>query len=844
MILSDTPAHESTRIQRDMTPADNSATLLEKLSLLTRLQGEPLSAHALTAQTLRNAEGRVDLNSLGQVLLSHGYENQLSQRPLLEVPALAAPLLLLTSDGGGEVVSEIQGQGQQRRYTLMRDDGSTEVLSHAEMDARYLGYCWFVKMKPEQDNRSELPEYTMGKAWFWKVIWRFKPYYVQVVVATFLINILALVGSLYVMNVYDRVIPNKAYETLWVLSIGVLLANLFEFAARNIRARLTDIAGKKADLIISSALFRRVMAIDLAQKPVSSGSYANNLRDFESVRDFMTSASLLALVDLPFVLLFIFVMYMVAGPLAIVPLLTVPIVVIAGLLAQKPLSESINISMREGSQRQGLAVEAIEGIETLKANNATNWAQQRWERFTATTASASMRQKDISNLVVNFTQLVQQANTVFLVLYGTYLIHQPEPTSRITMGALIACVILSGRALAPLGQVAGLMIRYQQARTALQGLNSVVERKTERDIHRSYISPTHIKGEITFDKASFHYGEKGPQVCKDMRFHIKAGERVGVLGRIGSGKSTMLRLAAGLFEPQQGNVLLDGMDLRQIDPSDVRNYVSLLGQHPRLFLGTLRDNLEMGRMDRLSTDEELVAALRRFGLDRMVQGHPQGLNMPIGEDGAGLSGGQKQLVGLARLTLRDPRVVLLDEPTSGLDQMTEMHALRAVADWSKAGERTLIVVTHRPQVLNIVDRIIVVDQGQIVMDGPRDAVMQRLAANERAQQQGGVHAHPQAGAPAQQAGTVSVQQGRVAASAQTQVVRARPAVVSASVKQATAAAPAETAPVAGPGQISVRVTPATGEGSTAVATQPAASPASPAAPTTQQPPAAPEITGK
>lgn len=727
-----------------------SAALIEKIALLTRLQGNPLSAHALTAQTLRNEEGRLDLGSLSEVLRSHGYENHLSKRPLHKIPSLAVPVVLLTRDGGAMVVSDISGKGRLRRYTLMGESGATETLSHGQMRSRYLGYAWFVKMKPEQDNRSELPEYTMGKAWFWKVIWRFKPYYMQVLVASVLINVLALIGSLYVMNVYDRVIPNKAYETLWVLSIGVLLANLFEFIARTVRARLTDVAGKKADLIISSALFRRVMALNLTEKPASSGSYANNLRDFESVRDFMTSASLLALVDLPFVLLFVVVMFLIAGELALVPLLTIPIVIIAGLLAQGPLVTSINSSMKEGSQRQGLAVEAIEGIETLKANNATNWAQQRWERFTASTAASSMRQKDISNMVMNFSTLVQQANTVFLVVWGTYLIHNDNPAARITMGALIATVILSGRALAPLSQVAGLMIRFQQARMALQGLNSVIARKTERDPNRTYISLSQVKGELVFSQVSFHYGEQGPAVCKDMRFTLRPGEKVGVLGRIGSGKSTMLRLAAGLYQPQQGNVLLDGVDMRQIDPSDVRTHVSLLSQQPRLFLGSLRENLEMGRMDRLSTDEDLIAALRRFGIDRLVQAHPHGLNMMIGEDGHGLSGGQKQLVGLSRLTLRNPKVVLLDEPTSGLDQMTEIQTLKALAEWAK--ERTLLVVTHRPHVLSIVDRILVVDNGQIVMDGPRDAVLQRLAANEmqQQQQQPTQGRPPQAGQPVQQ----------------------------------------------------------------------------------------------
>ena len=704
------------------------SSLLAQIALLTRALGQPLSAQALAAQTLRTESGGVDLQSLQQVLRSHGFEHQISQRAAADIPSAAVPVLLITRDGGALVVSGIlRGPSGARSYEIMSADGTRTEWSAQRLEAVYAGYCWFLKPRPQQDRRSELPEYRMGKGWFWQVIWRFKGYYVQVAIASVLINVLALIGSLYVMNVYDRVIPNSAYETLWVLSIGVVAANVFEFLARTIRARLTDIAGKKADLIISSAIFRRVMAMDLAQKPASSGSYASNLREFESVRDFMTSASLLALVDLPFVLLFVVVMWLIAGPLALVPLLTIPLVVGVGLLAQVPLARYTHESMREGSQRQGLAVESIEGLETLKTHNATNWAQQRWERYTAATANSAMKLKDWSNGVVNFSVLVQQLNTVGLVLWGTYLIHDPNPAARITMGALIACVILSGRALAPLSQVAALLVRLQQARVALGGIDSIVARKTEREADRSYIGLTQVRGELSFDGAAFRYpapGSSGPLVLQGLKLRIQPGEKVAILGRIGSGKSTLLRLAAGLYAPTEGHVLLDGVDLRQIDPADVRAHVSLLGQAPRLFLGTLRENLDLGRMDRMASDDELIAALRRFSLDRLVQSHPLGLNMPIGEDGHGLSGGQKQIVGLARLTLRDPRVVLLDEPTSGLDDMTERAALQAVADWAEG--RTLVVVTHRPQVLPFVQRVILVEQGQVVMDGPRDEVLQRL----------------------------------------------------------------------------------------------------------------------
>lgn len=333
-----------------------------------------------------------------------------------------------------------------------------------------MGYCWFIKPKTTSDTRSDLPQYTLPKAWFWKVIAQFKIYYFQIIIATILINFLALLSSLYVMQVYDRVIPNQSYETLTALSIGVVIAIVFEFITKLIRGHLTDSAGKKADLIISSALFRRVLALRLVEKPTSSGSYANNLRDFESVREFMTSASLLALVDLPFLLLFVSVIGFIGGKLAFVPLTIIPIVVIVSLLAQKPMARFINESMRESSQRQGLAVEAVEGIETLKVNNAANWVQQKWDFYTAKTAAASIKVRNTSNFIVNFAIAMQQINTVALVIVGTFLIHSNNPADQISMGALIASVILSGRALAPLGQIAGLATRYQSAKHALEGI--------------------------------------------------------------------------------------------------------------------------------------------------------------------------------------------------------------------------------------------------------------------------------------------------------------------------------------------------------------------------------------
>ena len=703
-------------------------SIIRHLALATRLYGTPVAEEALSAQVLRDQNLSVNYQSLAEVLAGYGFENHLSRRELADIPSLAVPLVVILRDEEAAVVTAISGTGRLRRYRLRQGDVAVE-LSHDELAQRYLGYCWFVKPKIAADGRSDLPEYSLPKAWFWKVIGRFRRYYYQVILATVIINFLALISSLYVMQVYDRVIPNKTYETLAALSIGVVVAIVFELITKLIRGHLTDIAGKKADLIISSALFRRVMALRLAEKPTSSGSYASNLRDFEAVREFMTSASLLALVDLPFLLLFVGVIALIGGKLALVPLVIIPTVILVSLLVQRPLSRYINESMKESSQRQGLAVEAIEGIETLKVNNAANWAQQKWDGYTAKTAAASIKVRDTSNFLVNFAVAMQQLNTVALVVVGTFLIHSSNPEEQISMGALIASVILSGRALAPLGQIAGLATRYQSAKHALEGVNKIVERPIERHPERQYITLDDVRGELRFNQTGFAYQKDTQPAVRGLNLTFRAGEKTAILGSIGSGKSTLLKLAAGLYEAQQGNITLDNVDVRQLDPDFLRHRVTLLNQSPRLFLGTLRENLDLARSDGFShSDQALLDALARFGLERLIQNHPKGLDMPLGEDGLGLSGGQKQIIALARLTLRQPRVVLLDEPTTGLDPHTENLALNALAQW--AHDKTMIVVTHRPQVLQMVDRIIVMDNGTAAMDGPRDAVLKQLMENE------------------------------------------------------------------------------------------------------------------
>jgi ATP-binding cassette subfamily C protein LapB len=574
-----------------------------------------------------------------------------------------------------------------------------------------------------EDRHSEIPAGGSAGAWFWRTLWRLRGHYGHVVGATLVINLLSLALSLYVMNVYDRVVPSRTYETLWVLTTGVLLALGLEFAARTVRAWLVDAAGREADREIGNGLFARLLTIRLAARPASSGALVSNLRDFESIRDVLTSATLATLVDLPFVLLFVAVIFAISPALAIAPVAALVAVLLVGALAQLPLSRLIRATMKDASRRQGLAVEAVEGLETLKACDAGSVMQARWEWLTERVCNAAMRSRVLSQAVVNLTLVFSQLVTVATVVVGVHLIH----AGTLTLGGLIAAVILAGRAIAPVGQVATLAVRLQQARSAFAGLQALMDKPIDRDPSRRYLRLPTARGAIALDRVSFSHDPQGPTLFEQLVVGFAPGEKVAILGRTGSGKSTLLRLAAGLYEPASGLVRIDGIDARQVDPSDLRLRIALLPQDPRLFLGTLRENLELGvgGFGEEGDDPRLLSVMQRFGLDEMVAAHPRGIDMPLGEDGLGLSGGQRRLVALARVAMRDPAVVLLDEPTAGLDQQTEDRVLRALADWATG--RTLVMVTHRPKLLELVDRVVVLERGRVLLDDRRDRVVEQLS---------------------------------------------------------------------------------------------------------------------
>jgi ATP-binding cassette, subfamily C, bacterial LapB len=689
--------------------------LISTFALLLKLHGTSRSEEALrSGLPIKN---RLTPDLFIRMADANGCKATYRQRSLAQISDLLLPTVLELHDQQACVL--VRRLPHQRAVVLMPDTGDTEVeVDLAQLGTQYSGHCYLVRPELKGDDRSGIAPHVNPSRWLWSTLWRYKSYYVETAFAAVLINVLALAGSFFTMNVYDRVVSNQAYVTLWTLAVGVTIAAGFEFLARNLRGWVLDQAGKKADLVLGSMLFRKTLLTRLDYRAASAGAFANNLREYESVRDFFTSATLVVITDLPFLFLFIWVISLVAGPLFWVPLLAIPVIMVVAGIAQFPLARYVNENMRESSLKHGLVVESIEGAETLKALRAEGHMQAKFEVASALTARTAMKSRFLTNFVLNCCNSVQSLSTVALIVWGVYLIGD----GKLTMGALVAASMLSGRALAPVSSLTGLAVRLQQTRTGLKMLNKIMQNPTDRDAGREYLQKTNFTGALAAQGVQFSYRKDLPTVLAGLDFEVKAGERMAILGRIGSGKSTLLKVLSGLYRPTSGSVSLDNIDLQQIEPADVRRNVVYVSQEARLFYGTLRENLTAGNPQ--VDDDTLVKIATMFGVHQFASSHPRGYDMPIGEGGEGLSGGQRQAVSLARALLIKPSILLLDEPTSAMDNATEQLVMQSIMQLSE--HQTVILVTHKLQLLSFVNRVMVMDSGQRVADGPKNLVMQAL----------------------------------------------------------------------------------------------------------------------
>jgi len=550
--------------------------------------------------------------------------------------------------------------------------------------------------------------------WFFGPVLKNKKLYIQVMTASVFINVFALFSAFYIMVVYDRVIPNNAIDSLIALTVGIMVVVLFDFLMKVLRGLYTDKASAMVDIEVSDNLFDRISRNEqlIGQK---TGAIASVVKEFDSLKDFIASASFVAFVDLPFIILFLFVLYGIGGPVAAVPAIIVVLVIVAGLIIQPVIRKLSFNAAQDGQSKQSVIVEVLTGMETLKTLKGINILRDRWVDSVDRQGITSAKSKFWSQLTANFSQSGQQLSQVGIVVYGVFLISD----GTMTMGSLIACVILSGRTLAPLGQVSNLLGRFNQAVTAYVNFGQLMEQPVKELSRTHQVRVNKIEGAITISNASLTYPEQKQPIIKQINLKIAAGEKIAVVGKIGSGKTSLLRIIAGLYDTSEGSVKIDMSDINHIHPDDVRKHIGVVMQTPVLFSGTLKENLLMGNPD--ATDEQLVRAAKIANVDEIASNLPDGYETQLSEGGVQLSGGQRQAVCIARAFVGDPKIILMDEPSSAMDNGSEQQLLQDLKEILV--DKTLVLITHRGTLLSLVDRVVVFDSGRIVADGPKEKVL-------------------------------------------------------------------------------------------------------------------------
>lgn len=691
--------------------------LLDCLVILTQAEGKTVSPEALRAG-LPLESGRLTPTLFVRAAARAGLSARVVKRPLTEISTLVLPAVLLLNGRQACILTGFDSV-HGRASVIQPESGTGEAeIPLQQLAQAYTGYAIFTRPHHLFDQRAPALLKIHSRHWFWGTLFHSWRIYRDVLVASLLINLFALATPLFIMNVYDRVVPNNAVETLWVLAIGVLLIYCFDLLMRMLRGYFIDVAGKKSDILLSSAIFERIMGIRMEARPPSVGAFANNLREFETIREFITSATISGLVDLPFIVIFLLVIGYLSGPLVVVAAICIPLVILYALIIQGPLRKSVESTFRASAQKAAMLVESLTGVETVRHLGAESALQRKWEQLTGHIAQWGLKSRLISSSAVNVALFFQQFAQVAVVVWGVHLIAE----GNLSMGGLIAAVILTGRAMAPVSQVANLSVRYLQARTALESLNQVMSLPVERERQRTFVRREDLDGDLEFSHVSFSYPGEEVEVLSDVSFRIGQGERVAVIGRVGSGKSTLEKLAQGLYSPSSGVVRLGGTDIRQIDPADLRAGVGYVPQDLFLFYGSVRENILLGSP--YSDPADLLKAAEVAGVNEFVAHHPLGFDMQVGERGEHLSGGQRQSVALARALLNDPRFLLLDEPSNSMDNATEELLKRRLA--ASLEGKTVLLVTHRASLLDLVDRLIVLESGRVVADGPKQEVLEAL----------------------------------------------------------------------------------------------------------------------
>jgi ATP-binding cassette subfamily C protein LapB len=710
-LVDDSNIESNTPYQQDGVREELAALL----SRLASLQGVAVPAHRFVYQ--QEAESGValeDMQLIDQTVAIWAErfpEGPISKLSISDLVKSDYPVIWVSADG--KRLKLLRGK-QNGEYIAESSDWTVDSLTEDDLSD---GQVIQLLVHQDQSIQAEMAAFS-AKDWFVYAARKRRGVFFEAIFATFVLSTFGIMSALYTMQVYDRVVPTKGFSTLWVLTIGVLLAIFFELTMKLVRSHLVDKASKAIDLELSGVFFSKALAIRSDCRPQTVGTFASQIRHFESVRNFMTSSVLYILADAPFALLFIVVIYFIAGPVAFVPLMMIPIGLLIGLAMKGPIERYTAESMEESNKKNGLLIEAIDGVESVKAASAEWKLENRWRELTKTITTTDLKSRLLTAFSTSSTQSIQQLSYVGIIAVGAYSIVNGD----LTMGGLIACSIISGRALTPLAQMPSMITQWKHAKIALDVLDGIMALPSERENQRLVV-PDNCNGQIKLNQVAFAYEENAPQVAVE-NLAFKPGDRVAVLGAVGSGKSTLIKILSGLYQPQQGAVFLDDMDMSLVASEFVREQIGYLPQEVRLFNGTLRENLVLGLPS--MSDSQILKAAALTGLDQAIQNHPSGLEINISEGGKGLSGGQRQLVGLTRLLLARPKVLLLDEPTASMDTRLEEFVMQHLFE-ELPDDSVIVLATHKAGVLKHVNRIVVMDSGKVTLDGPKQEVLDYLA---------------------------------------------------------------------------------------------------------------------
>jgi len=733
--------------------------LLVALAILIRLRGGAISIQRLAAGLPGGFTPPTAQDCLNATQAA-GAEPRLLHKPkLADIPAPTLPCVLLLhagiagqipQDGNDAPQAGIAGQssqdgsdGQILACVLQEIDAAsgkaTVIFPESDPDATqmrlddleqlYVGYAIFMPQAARRDARTQSLHLTKPESWFWSVLREYAPIYRDVALASFVVNLLTLASPLFIMNVYDRVVPNNAVPTMWVLALGLLAAHVMDFLLRNLRGYFVDMAGRNADVIIGSRLVERILHMRLDNKPESTGALVNNLREFEHIRDFFGSTTLLALFDLPFLLLFVLLVAYIGGPIVTLILVALPLMLLFVWLLHFPFQRSMERQFKQNMQKNSLLVEIVSGLETIKSALAQGHMKKLWENMVDTGSREAARSRRLASLANTGTLFITYLINAGVIVWGVYRITDGQ----LTQGGLIACVILVSRSLGPLMQLAAMITQMQRSRVALQALHLIMQIPLEQSETQVAQSGS-LTPDLALEQLRFTYPGSPRPALDGLNLRIRPGEKVGVIGSTGSGKSTLARLLVGLYQPQEGGILFGGVDIRQLDQAELRDRIAYLPQENILFYGSVRENIALGNP--WLNMRQLTLAAELAGVADFVKKHPLGYDMPVGERGAALSGGQRQSVALARTLARDSEIFVLDEPSSNLDTDSETRLMRRLQTHMR--DKTLVVMTHRTSLLALVDRVIVLRDGSVTADGPRDAVLRALQqTNFQARQHAG-----------------------------------------------------------------------------------------------------------